>query len=68
MNELHLKYVDDLLIAEAIQIRKQLDPLPLQHRPQPDPYHRRTGQQLKPEKSKVYEQILKNVDYAANKK
>ena len=65
MNELHLKYVDDLLIAEAVQMRKQLDPLPLELRPQPDPFHSRTGQQLKPEKSKVYAQILKTNDYAA---
>ena len=66
MNELHLKYVDDLLIAEAVQMKKQLDLLPLEHRP--DPYHSRTGQQMKPEKSKVYEQILKTNEYAAENK
>jgi hypothetical protein len=68
MNELHLKYVDDLLIAEAVDMKKQLDPLPLEYRPQPDQYHSRTGQQLKPDKSRVYEQLLKTNEYAVDNK
>ena len=48
-------------------MRKRLDPLPLEHRPQPDPYHGRTGQQLQPE-NKVYQQILKTDEYAAENK
>ena len=39
MNKLHLKYVDDLTVAEAVQMKTQLDPLPLDLRPQPDSFY-----------------------------
>ena len=37
-NELHLKYVDDLILTEAISMKSQLNHLP-DTRPQPDTYH-----------------------------
>lgn len=63
MNELHLKFVDDLTVAESANM-KTLEACPLEERPQPDPYHSRTGQKLRPENSKVFHQISKTVDYA----
>ena len=38
-NLLHLKYVDDFTIAEAISMKDQLDTVPLTVRPQPDNFH-----------------------------
>ena len=62
-NELHLKYVDDLTLAEAISMKPQLTQLP-DTRPQPDTYHERTGHLLKPEQSRVYKNLLKTEQYA----
>ena len=38
MNELHLNYVDDLTLAEAISMNTQLCQISAQERPQPDAY------------------------------
>ena len=59
---LHTKYVDDLTILEAINLKDALVPNP--DRPLPDPYHARTGQKLDASKSQVYDQILKTQTYA----
>ena len=59
----HSKYVDDLTIAEAINLKETL--LPNTERALPDPYHARLGQKLCPEKSKMYEQIGKIQEYAS---
>ena len=64
MNELHLKYVDDLTVAESVNM-KTLDPLPLESRPQLDLYHSRTGQELKTEKSGTYSHLLKRLQKTA---
>ena len=48
---LHLKYVDDLSIAETINLNDQLETVPLDDRPQPDPFRARTGHKLKNESS-----------------
>jgi hypothetical protein len=50
---LHTKYVDDLMIAEAINLKETIVPNPC--RPIPANYHVRLGLKLGPEKSKVYE-------------
>ena len=67
-NELHLKYVDDLLLAEAISMKTQLHDVPVEARPQPDTYHERTGHQLSPGMSKVYNNLMKTEEYAAENK
>ena len=67
-NELHLKYVDDLLLAEAITMKTQLHEVPVEGRVQPDAYHERTGHRLAPEDSKVYENLKKTEDYALENK
>ena len=63
-NLIHLKYMDDFAVAEAVDMKSQLTQVPVDARPQPDKYHDRTGHQLKPEKSEVYSQLLKTEQYA----
>jgi hypothetical protein len=58
----HSKYVDDLTVAEALNMKESLVPNP--DRTLPDPYHARLGQKLEPEKSQVYGQLHKIQDYA----
>ena len=65
LNEIHLKYVDDLSLAETVNMR-ELKTTPLECRPQPDPFHARTGHTLKPEDSRVYAQLLKTQKYASD--
>ena len=43
INEIHLKYVDDLTLAEAINLPTKLVSVPEEVRPMPDMYHARTG-------------------------
>ena len=62
MNQIHLKYVDDLTLAEAIVLPTNLVEVP--DRPQPDPYHARTGHALPVTNSKVFDQLRKTQAYA----
>ena len=61
-NQIHLKYVDDLTIAEAIKLKDKLVPAP--DRPLPDNYHARTGHALPRENSEVFKQMLATNQYA----
>ena len=63
-NRIHLKYVDDLTIAESIILKDNVSPVP--DRPRPDSYHARTGHALIPEKSDVYKEIKNIEQYAAS--
>ena len=63
INEIHLRYVDDLSLAEAVSL-KELESVPVGLRPQPDAYHARTGHVLKPEDSRVYRHLLSTQQYA----
>ena len=63
-NEIHLKYVDDMTIAEAVKLKDRLVDVPV--RPQPDPYHARTGHALPNERSKVYKKLVETNQYAAD--
>ena len=65
-NEIHLKYVDDFSLAEAINLPEQLVKLPDSERPQPDSYHARTGHVLPLDRSRVYTQLQKTETYAQN--
>ena len=62
-NQIHLKFVDDLTVAESIILRDSVRPAP-NLRPQPDSYHTRTGHVLKPEKSSVLSKIKGISEYA----
>ena len=64
MNTIHLKYVDDLAFAEAINMKTQLMHVPVQERTLPDTYRARTGHSLNTETSKVYDQLKKTESYA----
>ena len=67
-NEIHLKYIDDLTLAEAINLPNNLVSVPDNIRPQPDMFHARTGHVLPLNNSNVYKQLLKTVEYSeANK-
>ena len=68
MNALHLKYVDDLLLAETIKMNTQLAPVPIQDRPQPDPFRARTGHRLLDETSDVLSKLKETKTYADNNK
>ena len=59
---LHTKYVDDLTLLEAMNLKEVL--VPNQDRPLPDPYHARLGLKLDEHKSKVYDQIRNTEAYA----
>ena len=63
-NEIHLKYVDDLSLAEAISIPDQLVSLADDQRPLPDSFHARTGHVLPMGNSKVYRQLMKTKEFA----
>ena len=59
INVIHLKYVDDLALAEAVDMKAQLTQIPVDLRPQPDHYRARTGHSLDVQTSKIYEQLGK---------
>ena len=46
VNQIHLKYVDDITMAETINLGEQLVEVPESVRPMPDMYHARTGHVL----------------------
>ena len=58
MNGIHLMFVDDLTIAESIDMTNQLRSIPVSQRPQPDCSGARTGHELINGSSKVYTQLL----------
>ena len=68
MNEIHLKFVDDLTIAESIDMTNQLRSIPVSQRPQPDCFRARTGHELINESSKVYTQLQNIQAYADTNK
>ena len=64
LKNIHLKYVDDMTLAEPINLTKQLISVPASVRPMPDMYHARTGHVLPLGNSEVYKQLLKTEEYA----
>ena len=64
VNQIHLKYVDDLTMAEAIDLPTNLVSIPDSERAQPDLYHARTGHVLPVEKSNVYKELVRTMEYA----
>ena len=64
MNEIHLKYVDDLSLAESINLPIKLQTIPDSERPLPDVFRSRTGHELPMTRSVVYNQLLKTEKYA----
>ena len=66
VNEIHLKYVDDLTLAEAINLPDKLVSVSEDERPMPDMYHARTGHMMpnQLENSRVLQQLVKTKQYA----
>ena len=65
-NVLHLKYVDDMTLAESINLKENLVFVPESKRPLPDSFHTKTGHVLQPKRSLVYNQLLKTEQYSAD--
>ena len=63
-NEIHLKFVDDFSLAEAINLPEQLIKLPESERILPENYHARTGHVLPLDRSRVYKQLQETESYA----
>ena len=63
-NQMHLKYVDDLTLAESLILKNNLIQVPDSERVLPENFHDRTGHRLIPENSKVLEQIQEVHNYA----
>ena len=67
VNEIHLKYIDDLTIGEAIDLR-ELRLVSDEDRTLPDNYHARTGHDFPLESSKVVKQLVNIKEYANDNK
>ena len=67
-NLLHLKYVDDMTLAESINLKEALITVPESVRPLPDSYHARTGHALPAVNSEVWKQLQKTGNYAKDNK
>ena len=68
INTIHLKYVDDLALAEKINMETQITTSPIEDRPQPDPFRARTGHKLIAQESKVLKQLMETKLYADQNK
>ena len=67
LNVIHLKYIDDLTLAEGIDM-DSLKHVGVEERPQPDAFRCRTGHQLEPSKSELLAQIDKIQEYSIENK
>ena len=63
-NEIHLKYVDDLTYATAVNLAENLVDIPQNLRVHPENYHERTGQIIPFEKNILQRQMHETVEYA----
>ena len=62
-NQIYLKFVDDLTVAESLILKDNVYSVP--DRPRPDDFRSRTGHALKPECSAVYKEVNNIKEYAA---
>ena len=66
IGNIHLKYVDDLTIAEALKLKNVLVVENVPGRERLLEYHKRTEQKLNPEDSKVQAQLYELTKYASD--
>jgi hypothetical protein len=59
----HMKYVDDMTMAETLNLRQELMPNPNTNLPRPLTYHERTQQILSEGVSQIQEQLNRLVEY-----
>ena len=64
LREIHLKFVDDLTVAEAVNLKKDVVTMPTENRQLPDNYHQRTGHHFPNENSKVFKQLCNIEKYS----
>ena len=64
LREIHLKFVDDLTAAEAVNLKKDVVTIPTENRQLPDSYHKRTGHLFPNENSKVFKQLCNIEKYS----
>ena len=64
LNQIHLKYVDDLTLAEAINLPVNVVHVPDSERQRPDMFHASTGHALPINNSNVYKELIRTMDYA----
>ena len=64
LNQIHLKYVDHLTLAEAINLPDNVIPVPDSERQRPDMFHARTGHALPINNYNVYKELIRTMDYA----
>jgi hypothetical protein len=67
MRYINLKYVDDLTLAEAINLPEKLISMPASKRPLPDLFHARTGHVLPQENSNVFNELEKTINFKKTK-
>ena len=63
-NLLHLKYIDDMTLAESIKLKEKLVDVPVEDRTLPAPFHARTGHALPQKDSAVFKQLDETKKYA----
>ena len=68
METIHLKFIDDLSIAESLNLKKQLIPNPDVNQPRPLDYHNRTEHSLPQCKSKVQGLLNTVAEYTTSHK
>ena len=66
MKNIHLKFVDDLTVAESLNLKKQLVANPNINQPRPLEYHNRTEQILPESESQIVPLLNEIMDYANN--
>ena len=60
-----MKFVDDMTIAEAINIKDKIVPHPNPNPVQPTTFHSRTGHYLPPESSHIHKEISRLQEYSS---
>ena len=68
LKNIHLKFVDDLTVAESINLKKQLIPNPDPDQPRPLEYHNRTEHILPESESQIIPLLKDIMDYAESHK
>jgi hypothetical protein len=68
IKNIHLKFVDDMIVAESINLKKQHIANPDVNQPRPLEYHNRTEQILPESESQIIPLLNDILDYTRNNK
>ena len=64
VNQIHLKFVDDLTLAEAVNLPEKLVTMNMNESPLPDNFHSMTGHSLPAANSAAQQQLIKTNQHA----